>query len=207
MKARALRMTTALPALAPAAFVSTFLVASTTAEGYSYMSNTVSALATHGHPNASLASAGFIGYGLMVLPLGYLFAKTARVHGHSVVGIVLAALFVLYGISDIFAGIFSDDLAGQSTVRGFLHDLFARAGYAAVTATMVFFTWAVRGVPEFRRLARFAEAMALLTLLLGLAFITGAWGVPKGLAQLGFFGTTLAWVQVSSVRLRCGSSN
>lgn len=192
----------ALPAtIAPALFVITFITASVRTPGYSHVSMTVSALAAEGQPHATLLSAGFIAYGAMVVPLGYAFAGLMRTHGRPGVGVALLALFALYGLSDLLAGVFTDDLVGASTTEGLLHDVVARVGFAAVTATMLVFAWGSRGVPELRRHARFGQAMAALTVLFGLAFVTGLWQEGRGVWQLGFFGTTLAWVQASSVRL------
>lgn len=198
----ALRPLTAAPAtLAPALFVVTFVAASLRTPGYSHVSMTVSALAAEGQPHAMLLSAGFIAYGAMIVPLGYAFASVMRSHGRRGPGLALVALFALYGLSDLLAGVFTDDLLGASTTEGLLHDAAARAGFAAVTMTMIVFAWGARSVPELRRLARFGAAMAALTLILGFAFQSGLWETGIGVWQLGFVGTTLAWVQVSSVRL------
>ena len=201
MSANLPRLAAAAAALAPVVFTVTFVAATLRTPGYSHMTDTVSALATVGRPHASLASASFIAYGTLVLPLGYAFARAMGARGRRGLGLVLLALFALYGLSDMLAGVFTDDLPGVSTTEGIAHDIIARVGFSAITAIMFVFIWAARDMPEFRALTRFARAMAVLTILFGVLFLMGVWEEGRGVWQLGFFGTTLGWVQVSSVRL------
>ena len=193
--------TAASAALAPAVFTATFVAAALGTPDYSHMRDTVSALATEGRPHASLASASFIAYGALVLPLGYAFARALSARGRHSLGLVLLALFVLYGVSDMLVGIFTDDLPGVVTTEGIAHDVIARGGFGSITVIMFVFIWAARDMPEFRTLTRFARAMAALTLIFGVLFLMDVWEGSRGVWQLGFFGTTLGWVQVSSVWL------
>ena len=195
------RLAAVSAALAPAVFTATFVAAALGTPDYSHMRDTVSALATEGRPYASLASASVIAYGALVLPLGYAFAQAMRARGRPSLGLVLLALFVLYGLSDMLVGVLTDDLPGASTTEGVAHDIIARIGFGAITVIMFVFIWAARDMPEFRALARFARAMAALTLVFGVLFLMDVWEGGRGVWQLGFFGTTLGWVQVSSVRL------
>ena len=82
-----------------------------------------------------------------------------------------------------------------------MHGAVARVSFAGILLLMVVVPWALRRAPSRRTWRRFSLAMAVLSVALLVPFEIDAWPEGQGLVQRGFFLTTMAWVEVTSLRL------
>ncbi len=61
--------------------------------------------------------------------------------------------------------------------------------------------WNAKKVQRYLGVAKIVAPLLALAILFGVLFLMGVWEQGQGVWQLAFFGTTLGWVQVSSMRL------
>ena len=73
--------------------------------------------------------------------------------------------------------------------------------FAGILLLMVVVPWALRREPSWRTWRRFSLTMAVLSVALLVPFELDAWPEGRGLVQRGFFLSTMAWVEVTSLRL------
>ena len=194
-------------ALAPPVFVLSAVIATLATPGYSSVGATFSELAGPGAPPWSwVISAGFVGYGLLVQPLGPLLHA---VTGRGWLARALWGLVVVYGAGGVLAGVFRDahrDRVLWGVLEDTVHDVAARAAFASILLLTFVVPWALRGQPSWRAWRRFSLVVGVLSAMLVLAFQLEAWPEGRGLLQRSFFLTTMAWVGATALWLyRLGS--
>ena len=208
---RAARLAALSASLAPGTFVLFLAVATVFAPGYSHRSETISRLAAAGIPHSWIMAAGFIAYGVLVLPLGYgLYAHFWRRQGDWHRGRLWARALLLalavYGISGILAGLFAVDGSPQgqpASASGWIHAIAARGAFVSIVASIFLFA---RLVPAgasgaWRGFKGFSLALGVATVAFVALFEAEVWPDSAGVVQRGSFVTTLLWVQLVSVRL------
>lgn len=188
-------------ALAPPVFVLSAVIATLATPGYSSVGATFSELARPGAPWGWLISAGFVGYGLLVQPLGPLLHAVA---GRGWLARALWGLVVVYGAGAVLAGVFRDNhrnLVLWGVFEDTVHDMAARVGFAGILLLTLVVPWALRGQPSWRVWRRFSLVAGVLSAMLVLAFNVEAWPEGRGLLQRGFFLTTMSWVETTALWL------
>ncbi len=188
-------------ALAPPVFVASAIAATLATPGYSSVDTALSALAGPGAPHAWIIGAGFAGYGMLVQPIGPLLH--ARVGGGRL-GRAIWSFVVAYGAGAVAAAVFRTGHMGPvlwGVSEGAVHGAVARVSFAGILLLMVVVPWALRREPSWRSWRRFSLAMAVLSIALLVPFELDAWLEGQGLVQRGFFLSTMAWVEVTSLRL------
>ena len=195
----------AVPAVfAPITFLVTFLLASHLTPGYSHISDTVSSIATAGKPFALIARLGFMAYGILVIPLGFAFREIYKINNELWSAKVLVFLFCLYGISDLLAGIAIDDLTGETTFWGLVHDLAAIMAFIGISGAIFIIGFKSGPLPYF---VRTISQLALIgTLISGVIFYLEPNQSIQGLLQRCFFATTLLWIQIVATLLALKSN-
>ena len=188
-------------ALAPPVFVASAAVATLATPGYSSVGTTLSGLAGPDATYGWLIGAGFAGYGMLVQPIGPLLYALA---GRGWLGRAIWGLVVVYGTGGFLAAVFRDAhsrpvLWGVS--ENAAHDVVARVSFAGILLLTLVVPWALRREPSWRAWRRFSLAIAVLSATLIVPFQLDAWPEGRGLVQRGFFLTTMAWVEVTSLRL------
>ena len=188
-------------ALAPPVFVASAIAAALATPGYSSVDTALSALAGPGAPHAWIIGVGFASYAILVQPIGpLLYAVTGRGRlGSAVWGFVVA-----YGTGGFLAAIFRTAHADPvlwGVSEGAVHGAVARVSFAGILLLMVVVPWALRREPSWRTWRRFSLTMAVLSVALLVPFELDAWPEGQGLVQRGFFLSTMAWVEVTSLRL------
>jgi hypothetical membrane protein len=189
-------------ASAPLFFVASATVATLLTPGYSSVRDTFSLLAGPGAPHPWVIAAGFAGYGLLVQPLGPLLHWLV---GRGPRGAVLWALVAVYGAGGVLAAVFRDGHEGPvlwGVAEDLAHGAVARMGFAAIITLTLVVPAMVRSRAGWARWRRFSLLMGGLSLALVVPFQADAWPEGLGVLQRGFFATTLAWVLVTSLRLR-----
>ena len=188
-------------ALAPPVFVASAIAATLATPGYSSVDTALSALAAPGAPAGWLIGVGFAGYGMLVQAIGpLLYALVGRRRlGRAVWGFVMA-----YGAGAVLAAVFRTAHAGPvlwGVSEGAVHGAVARVSFAGILALMLIVPWALRRDPSWRTWRRFSLAIAVASVALLVPFELDAWPDGRGLVQRGFFLSTMAWVEVTSLRL------
>ena len=188
-------------ALAPPVFVASAAAATLATPGYSSVDTALSALAGPGAPYPWLIGAGFAGYGMLVQAIGPLLYALA---GRGWLGKAIWGLVVAYGMGGVLAAVFRTAHSGPvlwGVSEGSVHSAVARVSFAGILLLMLVVPWALRREPSWRAWRRFSLAMAVLSAALLVPFELDAWPEGRGLVQRGFFLSTMAWVEVTSLRL------
>ena len=188
-------------ALAPPVFVASAAAATLATPGYSSVDTALSALAGPGAPAGWLLGVGFAGYGILVQPLGPLLYVLA---GRGGLGRAVWGFVVAYGAGAVAAAVFRTAHAGPvlwGVDEGAVHGAVARVSFAGILLLMVVVPWALRRERSWRAWRRFSLAVAVLSVALLVPFELDAWPEGRGLVQRGFFLSTMAWVEVTSLRL------
>ena len=188
-------------ALAPPVFVASAAAATLATPGYSSVDTALSALAGPGAPFGWLIGVGFAAYGTLVQPIGPLLYALA---GRGRLGGAIWGFVVAYGTGGFLAAVFRTGHEGPAlwgVSEGAVHGAVARVSFAGILLLMVVVPWALRREPSWRTWRRFSLAMAVLSVALLVPFELDAWPEGRGLVQRGFFLTTMAWVEVTSLRL------
>ena len=188
-------------ALAPPVFVASAVVASLATPGYNSIDTALSALAGPGAPYAWIIGMGFAGYGTLVQPIGPLLYALA---GRGWLGKAIWGFVVAYGTGAILAAVFRTADSGPvlwGVSAGAVHGSVARVSFAAILLLMLVVPWALRREPSWEAWRRFSAAIAALSVALLVPFELDAWPDGQGLLQRGFFLSTMAWVEVTSLRL------
>ena len=188
-------------ALAPPLFVASAAAATLATAGYDSVATTLSALAGPGAPHGWIIGAGFAGYAMLVQPIGPLLHALA---GRGWLGRAVWALVAVYGAGALAAAVFRDGHPGPvlwGVGEDTVHGIVARVSFAGILLLMLVVPWALREEPSWRAWRRFSLGMALLSVALIVPFSLDAWPEGRGLLQRGFFLSTMAWVEVTSLRL------
>ena len=189
-------------AAAPVVFLVAGTAATIAAPGFNSIESPISALADPTRPYSWIISIAFITYGLMVQGLGFtLYVSTDRLFAK----VMLPALIFLYGSGGVAAGIFVTGGA-NIVVFGFSEgDLHGMAAWTTLLAIMMLmapgaFAQALGG--ESAVIRKVSLALFVLTAIAAIAFIImpAELGL-RGLLQRTFFGTTMAWVFISSMHV------
>ena len=188
----------ALPAtIAPTTFLVTFFAAAELTPEYSHLSDTVSSIAIQGQPYSLIARAGFIAYGILVIPLGFALFNIYKTHQRILIAKLFFLLFCLYGISDALAGIATDDPSWVVTSSGTVHDVAARTGFLAICSAI--FLVSLKPGPFPKCTQTVSLALLIGTLISGALYYLDLNQNLTGLWQRCFFATTLVWVQLASI--------
>ncbi len=188
-------------ALAPPVFVASAAAATLATPGYDSVDTALSALAWPGAPYGWLIGVGFAGYGVLVQPIGPLLYALA---GRGWLARAIWGFVVAYGTGAVLAAVFRtahSDPVLWGVSEGAVHGAVARVSFAGILLLMVVVPWALRREPSWRTWRRFSLAMAVLSVALLVPFELDAWPEGRGLVQRGFFLSTMAWVEVTSLRL------
>ena len=188
-------------ALAPPVFVVSAAVATLATPGYNSVDTALSALAGPGAPYGWIIGAGFAGYAVLVQPIGPLLHALA---GPGWLGRAIWGFVVAYGAGGFLAAFFRTAHPGAvlwGVSEGAVHGAVARVSFAGILLLMVVVPWALRREPSWRTWRRFSLTMAVLSVALLVPFELDAWPEGRGLVQRGFFLSTMAWVEVTSLRL------
>lgn len=187
--------------VAPAWFLTSEAIAIMLTPGYHVLRQTVSELAGPGTPHPNIIGSGFAVYG------GLLLGLSAATYGHlrgRRWARLLFFLMLMYGLGAVLGGIFRDDTTAPFALgltTGNMHDSVAQGTYGAILGALLLAYWVFRDDPDWRFFSKFSLAMALGTALFGLLLQLDNWDQLRGVYERGFFGTTLVWVQVLSLRL------
>ncbi len=188
-------------ALAPPVFVASAIAATLARPGYSSVDTALSALAGPGAPHAWIIGAGFAGYGMLVQPIGPLLYALA---GRGWLARAIWGFVVAYGTGAVLAAVFRtahSDPVLWGVSEGAVHGAVARVSFAGILLLMLAVPWALRREPSWRTWRRFSLVIAALSVALLVPFELDAWPEGQGLVQRGFFLSTMAWVEVTSLRL------
>lgn len=188
-------------ALAPPVFVVSAAAATLATPGYSSVDTALSALARPGAPAGWLIGVGFAGYGVLVQAIGPLLYALA---GRGWLGRAVWGFVVAYGAGGVLAAVFRTAHADPvlwGISEGAVHGAVARVSFAGILLLMIVVPWALRRDPSWRAWRRFSLAIAAVSVALLVPFELDAWPEGRGLVQRGFFLSTMAWVEVTSLRL------
>ena len=144
---------------------------------------------------------GFAAYGTLVQPIGPLLYALA---GRGRLGRAIWGFVVAYGTGGFLAAVFRTAHSGPvlwGISEGAMHGAVAWVSFAGILLLMVVVPWALRREPSWRTWRRFSLVMAVLSVALLVPFELDAWPEGQGLVQRGFFLSTMAWVEVTSLRL------
>jgi hypothetical protein len=189
-------------AAAPVVFLVVGTAATIAAPGFSSIESPISARADPTRPYPWIINTAFITYGLMVQGLGF----TLYVSAHRLFAkVMLPALILLYGSGGIAAGIFvtgGADIVVFGFSEGDLHGVAASTTLLAIMMLMALGTFAQTLGGELAVMRKVSLALFALTAIAAIIFLI----MPpelglSGLLQRTFFGTTMAWVFMSSMHV------
>lgn len=164
------------------------------AVGYSFVEETISALANS--RLGAIQTAAFFLSGTGTLALAYGLRATTRGAWGSRPG---AAFVALLGGGAIVVGLFPTDLAGQArTIVGTIHVATAILAFISITAGMLILSRTFRQVARWRSFWRWSAGLAVIAALGLLAQAPGRW---PGLTERLFIGTTTLWQILVGLRL------
>lgn len=164
------------------------------AVGYSFVDDTISALANSRY--GAIQTAAFFISGCGTLALAYGLRATTRGAWGSRAGAVFVALL---GIGAIVVGIFPTDPAGQAqTVVGTIHYATAVLAFIAITTGMFILSRTFLRVARWHAFWRWSLALAIIA---AIGLVAQAPGVYSGLTERIFIGTTTLWQILVGLRL------
>ena len=177
-----------------------------TREGYSHLSQGISALSETGAPEARAQTVNFIIVGLLLIGLAVgLQRGIGEVRG-SVLGPALIAAFGLLAL--IMNGVFpADPVGAPETSAGTVHSLTAGLGFIAVIVSMFVLPRRFQEHKEWRNLSSISRWFGIASIILMVSYLMAqegavqAWQPWTGLFQRGMGAAVMVWLFLLALRL------
>ena len=167
---------------------------------YSHISETISQLGAQGRTHADVLNAGLIVFGLLMTGFAYgLFRALRRNAATRLIWLSLS----VYGAGILFSAVFQGDsrtLGGPVTLEGSIHVALVMVAFLGLEVGTIAFAAAVYSLPTWHRVAQVSVAIAVVNLVLALAFLLEAADPVDGLLERTFYVISLVWVEVVSLR-------
>jgi len=187
-------------------FIPTAFLIGETRDGYSHLSQGISALSEVGAPHAWAQTANFIIVGWLLIGLGVgLHRCIGKVSG-AVLGPALIATFGFLAL--IMNGVFPADPQGApETWVGTIHSLTAGLGFIAAIASMFILPRRFLKHEEWKNLSSISRWFGIASIILMVSYlmaqegVVNAWGPWTGLFQRGMGAAVMVWLFLLALRL------
>lgn len=187
----------ALAPLVGAAFVISTALLTT---NYSHVSETISQLGAQGRTHSEVLNTGLIVFGLLMTGFAYgLYRELGRNAAARLIWLSLS----VYGAGILTSALFQGDsrtLGGPVTLEGNLHIALVMVAFLGLEVGTITFAAVVYSLPRWHRFAQVSVAIAVVNLVLALAFLLEASDPFEGLLERAFYTISLLWVEVISLR-------
>ena len=190
--------------VAPALFAVVVTINGLMYEGYSHVSQPISALGETGAETQVVQQTLFFVVGLLILGFAFAVKRTLQPSRRTTIAALLIGYFAIS--SGIGNSVFPCDVgcAGSTTV-GFLHNLTGALGFAAAVAAMLTLAKRFPVGGDRGPYQRYSLVLGIIGALGFASFIflraTGSDVELDGLAQRVFVGAWLLWIEITAVRL------
>lgn len=187
--------------IAPPALAAFVIITTLITPGYSQVAETVSKLGAQGRPYYYILNTCFIAYGLLITCFA---CGIYHMPGNNTLEKVISYTMGVHGFFMILTGIFQDDLEGANaviTLEGVLHDLFSVLSFIGLVVVMFLVIRKVYGTSPWGGFTLFTFTVIALNFILSVIFWTEVFSPAEGIIQRIFYGMSLVWIEVFSIRL------
>lgn len=176
-----------------------------TRDGYSHLSQGISALSATGAPDAWAQTANFLIVGLLLMGLA---VGLRRGMSEIRASFLASTLIAVFGLVVIMNGVFpADPVGAPETLVGTVHSLSAGLGFLAVIAAMFVLSSRFVEHEEWQNLSSLSRWFGIATIFLMVSYLMAqegavqAWHPWTGLLQRGMVAAVMVWLFLLALRL------